>query len=236
VTTALTLPGAGTDPAVRGHLDAWPLILGYLPFALVLGTAIARSPVADLAGWATSPLIFAGAAQLAILEVVGSDGSVAIAIVSALVINLRHVMYSAAMAPWFRDAGTAWQLTAPFLLNDPQYTLVSSRFPTLEDDRARRRYYLGLGLTLWSAWASLTALAILAGNRLPATLDLGPAVPLTFVALLVPGLTDRPTLAAALTGGGVAVATDGLPLHLGLLAGAIAGIAAGAVLDPEVRP
>jgi predicted branched-subunit amino acid permease len=221
----------GTRP--RGHVDAAPLILGYLPFALVMGASITASSVANVAGWASSPLIFAGASQLALLEVLDGGSTVAIAVMTALAINLRHVMYSASLAPWMAGQDWRWRLAAPLLLNDPQFLLVSRRFPELPDDAAKRRYYLELGLTLLLAWSSMTAIGVVIGSRLPDTLPFDVIVPLTFLALLVPSLTDRPSIGAAVAGGSVAVVAHGLPLHLGLLAGILAGVAAGMGLDEE---
>lgn len=221
-------------PVRRGMLDALPLIVGYLPFGFVLGATIAGSSVGDVAGWASSPLIFAGASQLAVVDLLDAGAGAVVIVATALVINLRHVMYSGALAPWFADSPTWWQLAAPQLLADPVYSLAAVRFETLPTEQARRRYYAAVGLTLYLAWAAMTAAGILVGSQLPATLDLGIAVPLVFLALLVPTVVDRPTLAAALVGGSVTLAGDPLPLHLGLIVGALAGIAAGVLFDPEV--
>lgn len=221
-------------PVRRGLADATPIVLGYLPFGLVLGATIARSPVPDAVGWASSPLMFAGASQLAAIELIGAQAGAVVVVATALVINLRHVMYSGGIAPWFRDAPRLFQATAPFLLADPVYTMSALRFPELPDGSARRRYYLTLGLVLFAAWTAMTAGGILVGAALPDGLGLDLAVPLTFLALLVPAVDDRPTVLAALVGGGVALAAHGLPLQLGLLAGATAGIAAGVLTDPIV--
>lgn len=217
----------------RGHLDAAPLTLGYLPFALVMGASIAASPVANVAGWASSPLIFAGASQLALLGVLDGGGTVMVAVMTALAINLRHVMYSASLAPWMAGQDWRWRLAAPLLLNDPQFLLVSRRFPELPDDAAKRRYYLELGLMLLVAWTTMTAIGVVVGSRLPDTLPFDVIAPLTFLALLVPSLTNRPSIGAAVAGGSVAVAAHGLPIHLGLLVGILAGVAAGRALDKE---
>lgn len=229
-----TLPHATTTPVRRALADATPIVLGYLPFGLIMGTTIARSPIPDAIGWASSPLMFAGASQLAAIELIDAHAGAVVVLATALVINLRHVMYSGGMAPWFRDAPRAFQYGAPYLLADPVYTMSALRFPELPDARSRRQYYLALGLVLLVGWTSMTAGGIIVGGALPDGLGLDLAVPLTFVALLVPAVEDRPTLVAALVGGTVALAANGLPLHLGLLAGAAAGIAAGVVADPQI--
>ncbi|HEX9889665.1 MAG TPA: AzlC family ABC transporter permease [Nitriliruptorales bacterium] len=216
-------------------LDTAPLVLGYLPFGLVLGATIQASSVSDLAGWATSLLIFAGASQLATIDLLDAGAAVAIVVLTALVINLRHVMYSAAMAPWFRDQPRAFQVVGPFLLVDPVYSLAIARFPSMPDARTRRLYYAALGALLLANWLAMTGAGIVLGNVLPEGVDLTIAIPLVFLALLVPMVADRPSLAAAGVGGLVTIAAGGLPLHLGLIVGALSGVAAGLLVDPEVR-
>jgi predicted branched-subunit amino acid permease len=76
---------------------------------------------------------------------------------------------------------------------------------------------LGTGLALWSGWQGSTALGITLGPRIPDTWQLDFALPLTFVARLIPSLRDRPGLAAALCGAVLAVFLDGLPYRLGLI-------------------
>ncbi len=225
-----------TTPIRRGVADAIPIVLGYLPFGLIMGTTIARSPLHDVIGWASSPLMFAGASQLAAIELIDAGAGAVVVVATALVINLRHVMYSGGLAPWFRDAPLRFQYGAPFLMADPVYTMSAVRFPELPDSRSRRQYYLSLGLFLFAGWTSMTAAGILVGAALPDGIGLDLAVPLTFIALLVPAIDDRPTLVAALVGGTVALVAHGLPLHLGLLVGAVAGIIAGVVADPQIVP
>lgn len=226
-----SLDGSWRTVARRALSDAAPLIAGYLPFGFVLGATIADSQVPDLAGLASSPLVFAGAAQLAMIELLSSGAGLAVVVATALVINARHLMYSGAIAPWFIGMPTAFRVAAPHLMVDPVYSFAAVRFPQLPDTRARMRYWLALGLTIWAAWTAMTAAGIVLGARLPDTVDLSLAVPLVFLALLVPTVVDRPTLAAATTGGLVTVAASGLPLHLGLLVGALSGVAVGVALD-----
>ncbi len=220
-------PRGAARPYRRGTTDALPLVLGYLPFALVLGATIARSEVPNLVGWLSSPLLFAGASQLAAIDLLDAGASVLVILATVWVINLRHVMYSGALAPRFLNSSRRWQWLAPYFLADPVYTLSAVRFDDYPRPADQRRYYLGLGLTLWTAWNLMTGAGLLVGTVLPPSWPLELAVPFTFLALLVPTVTDRPTLLAAAVGGVVAVAAHAAPFHLGLLIGAAAGIGAG---------
>ena len=91
----------------------------------------------------------------------------------------------------------------------------------------RLAFYLGVALPLWFGWQVATVLGATLGARLPSAWGLDFAIPLTFMALVMPALRDAPSWAAAATGGAVAVAAHDLPWNLGLIAGALAGIAAG---------
>lgn len=223
------------SPAVQAVADGLPLMVGYLPFGVVLGATIAASDVPDLAGWASSPLLFAGAAQLAMIELLDSGAALPVVVATALVINARHLMYSGAIAPYFAGTPLWWRLAAPFVMVDPVYTMAAVRFPEIADTAGQRRYWATLGLVLLAWWSTVTAAGVVLGARLPSSLDLSLAVPLVFLALLVPAVVDRPTLTAAAVGGTVTVAANGLPLHLGLLTGALCGVIAGVVAETAGR-
>lgn len=222
--------------ARRGIGDALPLVASYVPFGLILGATIATTDVPDLAGWLSSALIFAGASQLAAVDLLDAQAIAPVVIATALVINLRHVMYSGALAPHFRDESRTWQFLAPYLLADPVYTFSAIRFEEITGRDDRRTYYLSLGVTLWVGWQVLTGAGILLGAVLPESWPLDLAVPLTFLALVVPAIVDRATATAAVVGGVVAVLARDVPLHLGLMVGALAGTVAGMVAEEQGGP
>jgi predicted branched-subunit amino acid permease len=95
----------------------------------------------------------------------------------------------------------------------------------------RHFFLLGAGLTLWASWQASTALGLFVGARVPAAWSLEFTLPLMFIAIVVSQLKDRAGLAAALVGGGLAVALRGLPLGLGVLLAAVSGILAGTALE-----
>jgi predicted branched-subunit amino acid permease len=224
-----------TSPSRQALADVAPLVLGYLPFGLVFGATVAASPVSDLAGLASSPIVYAGASQLAMVELLTRGAAPVVIVLTVLVINLRHVMYSGALAVWFREEPLRWRLLAPYLLVDPVYTFSVVRFPQLGDAAARRRYYVTLGLALLANWTAMTAAGVLLGAQLPESVPFELAVPLVFLALLVPMVVDLPTLAAAVAGGVVTIAAADAPLHLGIVIGSVAGVGAGMLLDTYAR-
>ena len=94
-------------------------------------------------------------------------------------------------------------------------------------------FYLGGGVTLWLTWQTSTAVGVFMGANVPSGLSLDFAIPLVFMVLLVPALRDRAHVIAAVTGGLVATLAADMPLHLGIVAGALSGIAAGMMSDPR---
>jgi predicted branched-subunit amino acid permease len=214
-------------------LDTVAVIVAYIPFGLALGAAMASTGVPPWLAWSSSPLLFGGAGQLLAVQLLGAGASAAVVALGALVINARFLLYSASLAPHAAAWPRRWRWFGAYLLADPVFALASGRFGRADRDdgpRERLGYYLGVGVTLWTAWQILTGVGLLIGGLLPAGLHLERAAPLTFLLLLLPMLTTRAAYAAALVAAVVAVAASGLPLGLGLLAGAAAGLAAGAFI------
>lgn len=214
-----------------GFRDALPFLLGVIPFALVAGIAAVEAGLTPAQAVGMSVVVFAGAAQLAAIELLGETAPLAVVVGTAVVINLRMLMYSASIAPYFQAASRRTRLGLAYLLTDQAYAMSVATFAG-DEDRDRVGYYVGVGATLWVVWVLTTAVGVVVGAGVPPALELSFAVPLVFLALLVPAMKDRPTTVAGAVAGVVAVVAAGLPFNLGLLVGALAGIAAGLLAGP----
>lgn len=214
----------------RGVRDVVPMLVGVTPFAVVSGIAAVEAGLDVSQAVGLSVIVFAGASQLAALELLGRDTPIGIVVVTAVVINLRMLMYSASIAPYLRDVSARVRAGLAYVLTDQAYALSLTAF---RSDRPvdRTAYYLGVAVALWAVWQVATVGGIVLGSGVPDAWGLEFAVPLIFLALLVPAIEDRQTGLAAVVGGAVAVAGTGLPLNLGLLVGASGGIAAGLGAD-----
>src|SRR3970040_563463 len=113
--------------ARRGVIDALPLFVPAVPFGLVIGLAIADSGMNPLVGWSSSWVVFAGAAQLTLITLLGSGAGLVAAVGTALVLNARHLMYSAALAPTFQRQPPWFRRLGPYLLIDQVFALMAVR-------------------------------------------------------------------------------------------------------------
>jgi len=215
---------------LTGVRVAAPITLGVLPFGMVAGVAAVGVGMSALQAVGMSVVVFAGASQLAAIELVGRNAPAAVVVATVLVVNLRLVMYSASIAPYFQRQSAKWKAALSYLLTDQAYAVSLLEFES-DDETSRRWYYLGVAVPLWVTWQAATVVGVLLGARLPSGWHLEFAVPLVFLAVLVPAVTDRATGAAAVVGGTTAVAANGLPYNLGLILAAIVGIGAGVAAE-----
>ena len=214
----------------RGFTDVAPILLGVAPLGLVTGVAAANAGLDLVLAVGMSVIVFAGAAQLAALELIRTDAPLLVVISTAAIINLRMLMYSASIAPHFREFAAKWKAGLAYVLTDQAYALSIARFEA-DESLDRRSYYLGVAFPIWIVWQITTAAGVVLGTSVPPAWGLDFTVPLVFLALLVPAIEDRETLIAAAVGGTIAVLGGGLPLNLGLPVGATVGIVAGALAE-----
>jgi predicted branched-subunit amino acid permease len=147
------------------------------------------------------------------------------------VVNLRHMLYSASVAPYVRHLSRAWKFILAFLLTDEAYAVTITNYRTASPEAAhatnKHWFMLGAELTLWVSWQISTLVGVVLGASVPASWGLDFTLALTFIALLIPTLEDAPAIAAALAAGIVATAFNSLPYNLGLLLAVLVGIGVG---------
>ncbi|MGB5951425.1 MAG: AzlC family ABC transporter permease [Ornithinimicrobium sp.] len=221
---------------MAGLRSALPLALAAIPFGLVYGVAVVDSSISPWVGLAGSWLILAGASQISLIELINSGAAWPVAVGTVLVINARHALYSAALAPAFAQFPKRWRFTLPYLLTDQAATLSINRFEEMRDPGQRRLFFTAAAVLIASLWWAGSVTGVLLGASIPEQVDVGFAVPAMFLALLVPSLTHRPAVVAAVVGAAVTVMAAPLPSGLNVTIGALAGIAAGAVVLTHPLP
>lgn len=219
--------------AVRdGIAAAAPMLIGIVPFGLVAGAAPVAAGFGVDEAMALSLFVFAGASQLAIVDVLADGGTALIAVVTALTINLRMLLYSASLSPPLADQPLRKRFAVAYFLVDQAYALSIVRWTGQDDRRARLPFYFSVGFLLGTCWLVSTAVGALVGSSVPDDVPLEFAIPLVFLVLLVPVLDRRPAVMAAFVGGVSAVAASELgAARLSILIGGVLGIVAGTVAD-----
>lgn len=211
-----------------GFGDIAPILIGVFPFGLIAGIAAVEAGLDRVQAILTSSIVFAGASQLAAMDLIARDATPVVIVATALVINSRFAMYGASLAPHLRGLSPPATLASAYLLTDQAFAVSIVRFPREDwDVPTRFAYYGGASLGLWGTWQISSVVGVVVGSRVPEGWSLDFAIPLVFLALVFPAIRDRGTRVAAAVAAIVAAAAHGLPLNLGLLTASAAGIAAG---------
>jgi len=171
-------------------------------------------------------VIFAGASQMAAMQLLEIGSPVLIIVLTIAIVNLRFLMYSSSLAVHFQKLPLAWKFLIGYAMTDQAYVLPISKFEQT-DQIIKHWYYIGVGATMWTTWQLGSMTGMFLKGAIPEEWSLGFAIPLTFLALLTPAVRDKPTVLAALSAGVVAVAGNGLPNNLGLMLAAFIGIGIG---------
>ena len=209
-----------------------PILLGIIPFALVAGISAANAGMTIIEAVGMSVFVFAGASQLAAIDLIDSNAPFVVVVATAVIINVRMLMYSASIAPYFQAFSTRVRALLAYVLTDQAYAMSVAEYERTPD-RNRLWYYTGIGFTLWIVWQLGTFVGAVVGAGVPEALGLEFALPLVFLALLVPAMKDRGTTTAAIVAGavGLGAAVAGVPLSLDLPIAAVSGILAGVTVD-----
>jgi predicted branched-subunit amino acid permease len=216
---------------IAGLKDQSPGIIGNIPFGLITGAAATSAGVDPWLALGMSVLVFAGASQLAAISLMAQHAPAGIVVLTVLVVNLRMMMYSAAVAPYFRHTAMSRKWLISYLLTDHAFALVTSKFSKDDSPAEIEAYYLGAGIGMWLVWQAAIAAGIFAGTLVPAKWSLDFAIPLVFLSLVLPALQTRSHWMAAAAAGTAAAFCASLPLKLGLIAAAVAGVVAGVSMD-----
>jgi 4-azaleucine resistance transporter AzlC len=208
-----------------------PLLLGVFPFGLIYGALALGSGLSPAEAQMMSSVVFAGSSQFVAAQMIRDAAPGILIVLSIAVVNLRHLLYSASIAPYLERLPARWKALLAYLLTDEAYAVSIAQFEREGAAPAGHFFLLGAGLALWTTWQVSSALGIFLGAALPSSWPIDFAVPVTFIATVVPGLKDKPALAAALSAAATALLADGLPYKLGLILAALVGIGVGAVLE-----
>jgi 4-azaleucine resistance transporter AzlC len=213
---------------VRAEL---PLLIGGFPEGMIYGALALNAGLSNAASQMMSSIVFAGSAQFIATQLVHESTPGFVIVLTIAVVNLRHMLYSASLAPYIASLPTRWKVLLSYLLTDEAYAPTILRYEKEGITQYAHWFWLGAGFSLWLFWQISTALGIFLGTAIPESWSLDFALPLTFIAMVVPVLKNRPAIAAALSAGIVGLVAFSLPYKLGLILAALVGITVGTFLE-----
>ncbi len=210
-----------------GIKEELPILPGVMPFGMIYGVSALSAHIPPILAQAMSVIVFAGSAQFIIAQLVAVGTPPLVIIFTAFLVNIRHMLYSASLAPFVKRLSAHWKWLLAYLLTDEAYVVTISHYRQDSEQTHKHWYYFGAGLALWVTWQTSTAIGIFLGTQVPASWSLDFTSTLTFVGLAVPALKDRASIVSALTAGIIAILVYALPFKLGLGLATIIGILVG---------
>ena len=222
---------------LRGARDTLPLMLGALPFGMIYGAVAVASGLSPAAAVAMSAFVFAGSSQFIAVGLIASQTPPAIVVLTTLVVNLRHMLYSATLLPYLKHLHPAWRMALAFWLTDETFAVTVRRFQRGDGCRERHWYQFGSSVAMYLNWQLWSLVGLMLGNRIPQASDWGldVAMPITFIGMIIPFVKTVPMMVCVLTAGAASLLTLGLPYKLGIIVSACAGIIAGLLAERSTK-
>jgi predicted branched-subunit amino acid permease len=230
--TLAAAPTADRGGWAGGVAAMLPLVIGYAPFALAVGAAVAAHGDV-VAGWAGSWLVYGGSAHIATLHTLETSGLL-LAIVAGALVHGRLVVYSASLARHWQGQPRWFHLVAAPLVIDPTWAVVDARDGRTWSLAEQRGFFFGAAFTLGIAWSGLMAVGVVAGDRIDIR-HLAVAVPLCLASLVGPRIRDVDTRAACIAAAAATVLASGLPAGARVPAAVVAGCLASTFKERGAR-
>ena len=209
-----------------------PTLIGVIPFGLTFGVLGPEYGFTPIQTFLMSSIIFAGASQIAFVQLASTGTPPLVTILSVGVINLRHVLYSAAVSKYLAQLPVKWKIPLAFLLVDQAFAMTIKHMEKEEESEFGHYHLLGGEITLWLLWQASTLMGILLGKTIPEELNLGFAIPLVFLSLIAPEIVKHKSHAlSALSAGGAAIILYDLPSNLWVIFSSCIGLAVGMMVN-----
>lgn len=212
------------SPFRRGFKGMLPIVPGIIPFGAVMGTVSADAHLSFFQTVSMNFLVFAGASQLAAIDLMNQQAAVIVVVATGLIINLRFLLYSAAMSPIVQQESFIKKFITAYCVTDQSYAVMISEQDRFKSNHEAIQFYLGSCLCMVIVWQSSVIAGFIFGNFAPKSLSLDYAIPLSFVALLMPTLKNSKYVIVAIFSAVASLLLQQMPFKTGLIATAILGI------------
>jgi 4-azaleucine resistance transporter AzlC len=200
---------------------------------MIFGALAVNYGLSPAAALGMSAFVFAGSSQFVAANMVYGGASIPFIVLTTFVVNLRHALYAATLAPYVRHLAQPWLVLLGFWLTDESFLVVINRYQQPDVSSYKHWFYFGSALFMYTNWQAWTLIGIVARRSIenPSRLGLDFALVVTFIGMITPMMRARPALFAAIAAGFTAVSANGLENRLGLLVAALVGIAVGIVTE-----
>jgi predicted branched-subunit amino acid permease len=202
-----------------------------LAWGLVTGIAMSSSVLSLRQAVGMALMVYGGSAQLAALPLIASNFPIWTVLLTGAVVNLRFVIFSAALHPHFKAYPLWKRALLGYLNGDLTFVLFMARYSGKEEESLRVPFFLGLALANWTLWQVGILSGILLGTVIPQTWGLSFAGTLALVAIVVPLVDRLSTVCAAIAAGLVAIFGMTLPFKLNLALAVLAAMLVGIASD-----
>jgi 4-azaleucine resistance transporter AzlC len=221
----------------EGFVDCAPFIVIVIPYSMMFGVVARDAGLDVLQTMGMSVLVIAGASQFTALTLLSEGAPVFVALFTALIVNLRMAIYSAALVPHLGHARLGMRALVAYFMVDQAFAVAVKRYemPPPLGPAERVAYYFGAMLLICPFWYGGTLAGALLGQAIPASLSMDFAVPVCFIALVAPSLRSLPHVVAAVTSVIGILLFHSLPWSLGLIVAALLAMVAGAQTELYLR-
>ena len=213
----------------KGVLAQIPVQLGVVPFGLVFGVLGIAGGLTVLQTILMSSIIFGGASQVVFAQLWSIGASPIVTGGSVAIINSRHIIYSANISKYISVLSLRWRLALGYLLTDEAFAISFQEFEN--KNRFAHYHLLGGGLTLWVFWQISTVTGVFLGANIPPYLNLEFAIPLTFIAIILPRLKSIAQISTAVTASIIAIFGQEIPYGLWIIVASISGMFIGGLIN-----
>ena len=198
----------------RGASAIMPLCIGDFPFSFIVGALSVSAGMSVWQSTAWSAIVIAGSAQMLALNMLKTGATLGVIIFTTLIINLRHVLYSASISGSVREASFFKKCFMSYALTDEVY---ATTVKEMEGNKKEKYLFYGSAMiTFWAIWVLADFLGALVG---------------AFIAIVVPQIKSQACTVAAVVAAVSGVLLVVLPYSLGIVVASVLGVLAGLCVD-----
>ena len=219
----------------EGFNAGLPTLFGIGAWGMVVGIAMVKTGLTVPQAIGMTLLAYAGSAQLASLPLIAAHAPVWVIFATALVVNLRFVIFSVLLAPHFAHLPWKQRFGLGYISGDMTVAMFLQRYPSEQPVPGKLSYLKGLMVPNWFAWQAGSIAGVFLGSTVPPEWGLGFAGTLAIICITVPLVANSAALCGVLVAGATAVLANGLPYKLGLLAAVVVGMLTAMVVEETLE-